>query len=92
MTRVHCALGNRLTGKIVAASDIVPLLESIIEPGDRVCLEGNNQKQADFLAQAMVRLDSGKVPRRLSLVRGSGRVDPCALALSGILAPDACSG
>ena len=26
------------------------LLEAVIRPGDRVCLEGDNQKQADFLA------------------------------------------
>src|SRR6185436_15796529 len=38
-------------------ADIVPLLESVIEPGDRVCLEGNNQKQADFLAKALTRVD-----------------------------------
>jgi hypothetical protein len=25
------------------------LLEAIIEPGDRVTIEGDNQKQADFL-------------------------------------------
>lgn len=29
------------------------LLEAVIEPGDRVCLEGNNQKQADFLADTL---------------------------------------
>ena len=38
------------TGKIVEAAQIDALLEAVIEPGDRVCLEGNNQKQADFLA------------------------------------------
>ena len=31
---------------------------SVIEPGDRVCLEGNNQKQADFLAQGAGRARS----------------------------------
>jgi malonate decarboxylase alpha subunit len=30
----------------------------VIEPGDRVCLEGNNQKQADFLTQALTHVDS----------------------------------
>ena len=37
--------------KLVKARDTVALLEAIIRPGDRVCLEGDNQKQADFLAQ-----------------------------------------
>ena len=48
-------------GKRVAAADATRLLESVIEPGDRVCLEGNNQKQADFLAQCLVAVDTAKV-------------------------------
>jgi malonate decarboxylase alpha subunit len=48
-------------GKEVAAADIGALLEAVMEPGDRVCLEGNNQKQADFLARALVALDPEKI-------------------------------
>jgi len=44
-------------GHIVPPDQIVPLLETIIEPGDRVCIEGNNQKQADFLARSLVKTD-----------------------------------
>lgn len=40
-------------GKVVAAADTVALLEAVIEPGDRVCIEGNNQKHADFLAKCL---------------------------------------
>ncbi len=40
-------------GKAVAAGDMVALLEALLEPGDRVCLEGNNQKQADFLSESL---------------------------------------
>ncbi len=43
-------------GKRVDADPVrADLLEAVIEPGDRVCLEGNNQKQADFLAEALAR-------------------------------------
>lgn len=35
-------------GKIVDAKDAVALLEAVIKPGDKVNIEGNNQKQADF--------------------------------------------
>ena len=35
------------------------LLEAVLEPGDRVCLEGNNQKQADFLAKTVAVSPSG---------------------------------
>lgn len=48
-------------GKSVEAADAVGLLETVIEPGDRVCLEGNNQKQADFLAESLARCS----PQRL---------------------------
>ncbi|BDG05496.1 malonate decarboxylase subunit alpha [Anaeromyxobacter oryzae] len=40
---------------------VTPLLEAILEPGDRVCLEGDNQKQADFLAGALARVDPARV-------------------------------
>src|SRR5262245_45376924 len=39
-------------GKIVQARDATALLEAVIRPGDRVSLEGDNQKQADLLAAA----------------------------------------
>jgi hypothetical protein len=48
-------------GKIVEARDATALLESVIRPGDRVCLEGDNQKQADLLAGALAAVDVGKV-------------------------------
>jgi malonate decarboxylase alpha subunit len=40
-------------GKICPAESATLLLEAIIEPGDRVAIEGDNQKQADFLASAL---------------------------------------
>jgi malonate decarboxylase alpha subunit len=50
-----------VVGKIFKAADTTALLEAVIEPGDRVCLEGNNQKQADFLARALADLDPARV-------------------------------
>lgn len=49
------------TGKVVAAADAGALLERVLEAGDRVCLEGNNQKQADFLAKVLAALDPAVV-------------------------------
>ena len=37
------------------------LLESIIRSGDRICLEGDNQKQADFLAEVLVSVDRSRI-------------------------------
>lgn len=61
LARAQAALGPALSGKVVAASHIVELLHAVLEPGDRVCLEGNNQKQADFLGKALTRLDPSRV-------------------------------
>ncbi len=61
MQRAALRLGTRLRGKRVDAADAVDLLAAVLEPGDRVCLEGNNQKQADFLAQALAQLDPAQV-------------------------------
>lgn len=48
-------------GKIVDANDAVSLLEAVIKPGDRVNIEGNNQKQADFLAKMLCKVDPKKI-------------------------------
>ncbi len=61
LTRARNRLGARIDGKIVDPNSIVALLEEVIEAGDRICLEGDNQKQADFLAHALVRVDPTRV-------------------------------
>ena len=48
-------------GKSVALDDLPRFLEAVLRPGDRVCLEGDNQKQADVLARALADLDPGKI-------------------------------
>ncbi|GHC83011.1 malonate decarboxylase subunit alpha [Pseudorhodoferax aquiterrae] len=61
LARAAQALGPQLRGKVVAADAVTTLLQAVLEPGDRVCLEGNNQKQADFLAKALVQVDPAQV-------------------------------
>jgi malonate decarboxylase alpha subunit len=54
--------GSRFArGKMVRPADTTALLEAIIRPGDRICLEGDNQKQADFLAESLAKADPGKL-------------------------------
>ncbi|EAB9748496.1 malonate decarboxylase subunit alpha [Salmonella enterica subsp. salamae] len=48
-------------GKIIDAKDTVAALEAVIRSGDRVNIEGNNQKQADFLAECLCKVDPGKI-------------------------------
>ena len=47
--------------KIVQQKDLVKLFESVIESGDKVCIEGNNQKHADYLSQQLTLVDPKKV-------------------------------
>ncbi len=48
-------------GRLVKSDAVVALLETVLRPGDRVCLEGNNQKQADFLADCLTQVDPGRI-------------------------------
>src|SRR3984957_9386485 len=61
-------------GKIVAPDNATALLEAVIRPKDRICLEGDNQKQADFLAACLAKADP-KVLHDLHVVQ-SGIVLP----------------
>ncbi len=61
LARATQALGARLNGKWAATDATVALLEAVIEPHDRVCLEGNNQKQADHLAGALNQVDPARI-------------------------------
>jgi malonate decarboxylase alpha subunit len=46
---------------VLDSARIVDALELLLAGGDRVVLEGNNQKQADFLARALVQVDPERV-------------------------------
>ena len=48
-------------GKIVDAANTVKVLEAVLRPGDKVNIEGDNQKQADFLAKKLCEVDPAKV-------------------------------
>ena len=61
LARVRAVLGDALDGKTLPAARIADLLHNALECGDRVCLEGNNQKQADFLGQALAALDPARI-------------------------------
>ncbi|MDQ0327026.1 malonate decarboxylase alpha subunit [Rhodopseudomonas julia] len=48
-------------GKQFKPEDTVALLEAVIRAGDRVNIEGNNQKQADFLAECLNKVDKSRI-------------------------------
>ncbi|MDL2284840.1 malonate decarboxylase subunit alpha [Oxalobacter sp. OttesenSCG-928-P03] len=47
--------------KIIPTEKLAGALERLIAPGDRVILEGNNQKQADFLSRTLATVNPEKV-------------------------------
>jgi malonate decarboxylase alpha subunit len=61
-------------GKVVGVNDATALFEAVVRPKDRICLEGDNQKQADFLASCLAKADP-KVLHDLHVVQ-SGFVLP----------------
>jgi malonate decarboxylase alpha subunit len=52
---------NLADGVVLPSDKIVAALEALIAPGDRVVLEGNNQKQADFLSRSLAKADPGRL-------------------------------
>ncbi|MBU7447755.1 MULTISPECIES: malonate decarboxylase subunit alpha [Lactiplantibacillus] len=55
------AMQSWLNGKFGQTKDAKTILEGLIQSGDRVVLEGDNQKQASFLSQTLAQVDSEKV-------------------------------
>jgi hypothetical protein len=58
LAKVRQAFGE---GKVIVTERTVELLETVIEPGNRIILEGDNQKQGDFLAAQLARMNPKKV-------------------------------
>lgn len=50
-----------LNGKVCKSSDCVALLENAILPKDKICIEGDNQKQASFLAKSLLACNVSKI-------------------------------
>jgi malonate decarboxylase alpha subunit len=71
-------------GRILARETIVQALETLIRPGDRVALEGNNQKQADFLSRSLAQVDPKKVHNLHLLISSVSRSEHLDLFESGI--------
>jgi malonate decarboxylase alpha subunit len=71
-------------GKLVRRADIVAVLEALLRAGDRVALEGNNQKQADFLSRSLVEVDAGRIHGLHMLISSVTRPEHLTLFERGI--------
>ncbi|GAS94970.1 malonate decarboxylase, alpha subunit [Mycolicibacterium canariasense] len=78
-------------GKLIRPSELTDFFHAVLRPADRVALEGDNQKQADFLSRTLAECDPTRIhglhmlipsvsrPEHLDLFeRGiAGRLDLC---------------
>ncbi|MED4207900.1 malonate decarboxylase subunit alpha [Priestia megaterium] len=54
-------IDHLLKGKLLGNEHIIEALELLISPGDKVVLEGDNQKQASFLSKALNEVSADKI-------------------------------
>lgn len=52
------AAKNKGLEKLVPNDRAIELLETVLAPEDKICIEGNNQKQADFLSECLSQCNS----------------------------------
>jgi malonate decarboxylase alpha subunit len=50
-----------MKGPVLAQNKMVETLETVVQRGDRIVLEGDNQKQADFLSRSLAKVDPKKI-------------------------------
>ena len=77
-------LGPLASGKLIPSNRIVEAFETLICAGDRVVLEGNNQKQADFLSRSLVKVDPETIHDLHMIMPSVGRSEHLDLFERGI--------
>ncbi len=71
-------------GCVIPTDKIVDVFEKIISPNDRVALEGNNQKQADFLSRFLTKVSPSVVNNLHMIMPSVGRSEHLDLFERGI--------
>ncbi|QBR00004.1 malonate decarboxylase subunit alpha [Paraburkholderia pallida] len=78
------AIAGWLEDGILPAARMTEALELLIRPGDRVALEGDNQKQADFLSRSFAKADPAKLNNVHLLISSISRPEHLTLFERGI--------
>ena len=78
------AVGQHADGKVIDPESLGLVLESVIRPGDKVALEGDNQKQADFLSRTLAACDPKKLHDLHMLIGSVSRSEHLDLFEEGI--------
>ncbi|WP_296933528.1 malonate decarboxylase subunit alpha [uncultured Marinobacter sp.] len=75
---------NLTDGVVIPTDEITTVLESLLRSGDKVTLEGNNQKQADFLSRSLGKVDPGIVNNLHMIMPSVGRPEHLDLFERGV--------
>ncbi len=81
--RLAC-IANWLEDGVLPAARMTEALELLIRPGDRVALEGDNQKQADFLSRSLAKANPAKLNNIHLLISTINRPEHLTLFERGI--------
>jgi malonate decarboxylase alpha subunit len=73
-----------MDGSILPREKIVEALEALVAPGDRIVIEGDNQKQADFLSRSLIKVDPKKLHDLHLIVSSISRPEHLTLFELGI--------
>src|SRR5260370_38392390 len=73
-----------MQGPILLPKKIIYALELLVKSGDRVVLEGDNQKQADFLSRSLVKVDPKKLQDLHLIISSISRPEHLTLFELGI--------
>jgi malonate decarboxylase alpha subunit len=77
-------IATLMRGQFLETGAIVEALQSLLEPGDAVALEGDNQKQADFLSRSLAQVDPTKIHDLHLLISSVSRPEHMTLFDLGI--------
>jgi malonate decarboxylase alpha subunit len=77
-------IAPRMKGIVLETGAMVEALQALLEPGDAVALEGDNQKQADFLSRSLVEVDPAKLHDLHLLISSVSRPEHLTLFERGI--------
>jgi malonate decarboxylase alpha subunit len=73
-----------MKGPVLAQNNLVETLESVIRSGDRIVMEGDNQKQADFLSRSLAKVDPKKIHDLHLIISSISRPEHLTLFEAGI--------
>src|ERR1700728_4353730 len=73
-----------MSAAVLRQDKLVEALELLIAPADRIVLEGDNQKQADFLSRSLAKVDPKKVHNLHVIISSISRPEHLTLFELGI--------